>query len=100
MVHDRFCRAIVCGDQERIVTLTKSDEIAGDELRPLMNQLVEGMLSVGAWFTPDDGACFISDSGAVTCHPLAVALHVELLQISREAFEVLVIRQDSVASRA
>jgi len=33
---------------ERVKRLNKPDEVAGDELGPLMNQLVEGMLAIGA----------------------------------------------------
>ena len=51
-----------------------------------MNELVEGVLAVSARFAPDDGAGGIVDELAVLVDVLAVRLHVELLQVRREAY--------------
>jgi len=39
---------------ERIERPQKPDEVTGNELGPLMNQLVEGMLSIGTRLAPVD----------------------------------------------
>ena len=41
---------------QRIERLDKRDEVAGDEPRALMDQLIEGMLAIGARFAPVDRA--------------------------------------------
>ena len=41
---------------DRVLALGRGQEIAGNQLGPLMDELVEGMLAVGARLSPDDGA--------------------------------------------
>ena len=41
---------------ERVVRLDRGEEVAGDELRALVDELVEGVLAVGARLAPDDRA--------------------------------------------
>ena len=82
-------------DAEVVVRPAEADEVAGDELRPLVDQLVVGVLSVGARLAPDDRAGLVAGDGpALAVHRLAVALHVELLQVGREALQVLAVGQD------
>src|SRR4030095_304462 len=69
------------------------DEVAGNESRALMNQLVEGMLTIGARLTPVDRASIVADSFAVYGDVFAIALHRQLLQIGGEALQVLLVRQ-------
>src|SRR3990172_2438008 len=76
---------------ERTEGLRERDEIAGDEARPLMDQLVEGVLAVGPRLAPGDGSGRVVDPGPVERHVLAVALHRGLLQIRREALQVLLV---------
>src|SRR5262249_1137328 len=64
---------------QRGEALAESDEVARDELRALMDQLVERMLTVGAGLAPVDRAGLIRDSLAVSRDALATALHGELL---------------------
>src|SRR6516165_1753069 len=71
----------------------KCDEIAGYEPRPLMDQLIEGMLTVGPRLTPIDRPRVVIHCDPVDCYMLAVALHGELLEISRKALQILLIRQ-------
>lgn len=52
--------------------------------RALVDQLVEGVLAVGAELAPDDGAGIALYRRAVDGDALAVRFHVELLQIGRE----------------
>ena len=61
-----------------------------------MDQLVEGVLAVGAGLAPEDLAGLGGDRGAVPAHGLAVGFHGQLLQIGREAVQVLVVRQHGV----
>src|SRR2546425_1611326 len=68
-------------------------EVTGNESRSLMNQLVEGMLTIGARLAPVDGAGIVADSLAVQGDVFAVALHSQLLQIGGESLQVLLVRQ-------
>ena len=54
------------------------------------------MLAVGARLAPEDFAGFGGDRGAVPTHGLAVGFHGQLLQVGREAVQVLVVRQHGV----
>src|SRR4030042_1797202 len=79
---------------KRVERLYEGDKITRDEPCSLMNQLVEGMLTIGPWFAPIDWPGIIGDPGSIKCHLLAVALHCQLLQIGWESFQVLLIGQD------
>jgi hypothetical protein len=76
---------------DRVVGFGGEDEIGGDELGALVEELVEGVLSVGGGFAKKDWAGSVLDE--VVCGPgdcLAVGFHGELLQVGGEAVEVLV----------
>src|SRR4029453_18187554 len=79
---------------ERGKRLTKPDEITWDQPRSLMDQLVKRMLTVGSRLAPIDGTGIVIDFFAIERHMFAVALHRQLLQISRKALEILLIGQD------
>src|SRR5262245_46680274 len=79
---------------QRIERLRECDEVARDQPRALMDQLVERVLSIGSRFSPIDGAGVGLDLGAIQRNVLAVALHRQLLQISRESLKVLVVWKD------
>ena len=76
------------------------DQVAGHEAGPLMDELVEGVLAVGARLPPHDRAGGGLDGAAVDVHRLAVALHVELLEVGGEAPEPLAVGQHRVGLRA
>ena len=78
---------------ERVEALVKADEVAGDQLRALVDQLVEGVLAVGPRLAPVDRPGLVVDPGAVEGDVLAVRLHRQLLQVGREALQVLVVGQ-------
>src|SRR3546814_1267612 len=59
----------------------------------LVQELVEGMLAVGARLAPDDRTGRLAHRMPGQRHPLAVGFHVELLQVGREALEALVVGQ-------
>jgi hypothetical protein len=77
---------------QRIKCFGKCYEIARYEFGSLMNQLVEGVLTVRSRFAPVDWRRFICDFGAVKRDVLAVALHRQLLQIRGEPLQILFIR--------
>ena len=79
---------------ERVQRPAEADEVARDQFGSLVDELVERVLAVGAWLAPVDGSRLVVDDRAVQRDVLAVALHGQLLEIGREAFEVLVVRQD------
>src|SRR4030095_4067213 len=79
---------------ERVQGVAEGDEVTGDETSPLMDQLVERMLTVGSRLSPVDGSGRIADLRALARDMLAVALHRQLLQVGREALEVLLVGQD------
>ena len=57
---------------ERVERLAEADEVAGDEPRALVDELVEGVLAVGAGLAPVDGAGLGSRRvcrSSVTCLP-------------------------------
>ena len=62
-----------------------------------MQQLVEGMLAVGAGLAPEDLTGVGGHGAAVPANMLAVGLHGELLQVGREAVQVLAVRQHGMA---
>src|SRR5262249_15477680 len=58
-----------------------------------MNELIEGMLAVSAWFAPVDWAGVVINRHTVPGRVFAVTLHRELLEISWKTLEVLVVGQ-------
>ena len=79
---------------QRIQRLAEADEVGRNQSRALMDQLIERVLTVRAWLALIDGSRLIVDARSVTPHVFAVALHRELLQVRRQALEVLLIRQN------
>jgi hypothetical protein len=73
-----------------VVALSSKNEVGRDELGTLMEQLVEGVLSVGCRLTEENGASGVLDIVAAAGNGLAVGLHGKLLEVSRESVEVLV----------
>src|SRR5215472_2363225 len=65
-----------------------------------MNQLVKGVLSVGSWFSPIDWSCVTSHACAFEGDMLSVALHRQLLKISRKTLQILFVRQDGDGLRS
>lgn len=78
----------------------RDDEVRRNQLGALVQQLVIGMLAIAADTTPDHRAGVGLHRGAVLQHALAVGLHVQLLQVLGDVAQVVVVRQDRVASCA
>src|SRR5579884_2411066 len=85
---------------ERIQRAAKGDEVARDEFRALVNQLIEGMLAVGARLAPENRPGLIINMPAVERDVFAVRFHRELLQVGRKALQVLLVRKDADSLRA
>jgi hypothetical protein len=75
---------------DRVVALSGQDEVGGDELGALVEQLVEGVLSVGRWLTEEDGSGGVLDVISTASDGLSIRLHGQLLEVSREPVEVLI----------
>src|SRR6185437_3030740 len=85
---------------QQIQRLVEGQKVAGDQARSLVNKLVERVLPVRARLAPKNWARGIVDVLTVERDGLAVALHRELLQVCREALEVLLVRQHGLSLRA
>src|SRR5690606_21194628 len=83
-----------------LVALGRDDELARDYGRALVQQLIEGVLAVGARLAPDQRSGVAGDRLARERDALAVRFHVELLQISRQAGEALIVGQDGASREA
>ena len=81
---------------ERIVRLDADEEVGRHQPRALVEQLEEGVLAVRARLAPDDRRGLHVDDAAVAIDALAVAFHFELLQVGRQALQMLLVRQDRV----
>ena len=60
---------------EGVERMHRAEEVARDPVGALMDELIEGMLSVGARLSPHHRAGGAFDERAVALHPLSVALH-------------------------
>src|ERR1041384_6170124 len=78
---------------ERVERLLERDEVAGNEPRALMNQLVKRMLAVCAGLAPVDRPGIIGGFVAINGDVLAGALHRQLLQIRWKSLQILLVRQ-------
>ena len=66
----------------------------------LMNQLVEGVLTIGARFAPDHRSGRVIHAFPAASHVLSVGLHVALLEVGGKPVQVLIVRQQGVGLRA
>jgi hypothetical protein len=86
----------VCLEGEMFLPVAQLNELR----RALVDQLVKGVLAVGAGFAPNDGPGGVVDAVAVAVHGLAVGLHVLLLQKSDQLAQRRVIRCHMVGAGA
>src|SRR5271156_3077988 len=84
---------------KRIERRRESDEVARNQSRPLMNQLIERVLTVGSRFTPVNWTRLVRHSFSVERNMFAIALHRQLLEVSWEPLQVLLIGQDRYGLR-
>jgi CO/xanthine dehydrogenase Mo-binding subunit len=78
-LREHICKQHVVMASKRIQRFRKRDEIARDELGPLVDHLVEGMLAIGARFSPVNGFGLVGDPGAIKRDRLAITFHGQLL---------------------
>ena len=78
---------------DRVERLAETDEVARHKARALVDELVERVLAIGAGLAPVDLARVVVDTLAFQADGLAVAFHRELLEVGREALQVLVVRK-------
>ena len=76
--------------------ICKRDEVGRNQPGALMKQLEEGVLSVRSRFTPEHFPGVIRNWRAVPPHPLTIRFHGHLLQVGREAMQVLGVGQHHV----
>ncbi len=104
--HKGFCLGEDVGKHDFVVSwhvpafFKRCDWVDGGNVRALVQQLEEGVLSVDARFAADNRRGFVSDCFAVQRNLFADAFHIELLDEFGQAVEVLVVRCDDVASAA
>ena len=79
---------------EGIESLTESDEVCRDEASALMDQLVETVLPVSAGLSPEDRASVVVNVRSIEAYMFAVGFHRQLLKISGEPLEVLLVGQN------
>src|SRR5690554_210447 len=82
----------------RVVGLQGDHKVCRDQPGALVNQLVIGVLAVGAYAAPQDRTGCKINRGAVLGYPLAVTFHVQLLQVFRQVLQVFVVGQHRVAA--
>src|SRR4030095_15256626 len=73
--------------------LSEGDEVARDESRALVDQLIKRVLPVGPGLPPVDRSGVVVDVATLERHMLAVTLHGELLEVGGKALQILLIRQ-------
>src|ERR1039458_8089734 len=85
---------------QRSERVRERNEVTGNQLRALMNQLIERVLAVGAGFAPINRPGLVSHFFPVERDVLAIALHRQLLKIRGKAFQVLFVGQNRRRLRA
>ena len=76
-----------------ILAFLKADELERYDVRPLMQELIEGVLSVRTRLAKQNRACLVVYGFAKAVHRFAVGFHIHLLQMGREAAQRLRIRK-------
>src|SRR5258708_3517597 len=85
---------------QRIQSLAECDEVARDQPGPLVNQLVKRVLAVGPRLTPVNRTGLIGYVVPAQRYVFAIALHRQLLEVSWETLQVLLIGQHRDRFRA
>ena len=75
------------------LAVTEAHKLQRGDVGALVQELVEGVLAVGAGLAEDHGAGDIVDRLTVTVDGLAVGLHIQLLQVCGEAAQSLGVGQ-------
>ena len=78
----------------------KANKIAGNQPGSLVNELVEGMLSIGSRLSPDNWPGLIIHLPTFQVNVFSVALHIGLLEVGTQAPKIMVVGQDCHGLRA
>src|SRR5271156_5507033 len=78
---------------EWIKRRVERNEVAGNEACPLMNQLIERVLTIGARLAPIDGTGRVVNRSPIERNVFAIALHGQLLQVGRKPLQILLVGQ-------
>src|SRR5690606_39318984 len=98
--HQRFCLRKEVGKQfdvmitDRVMAYDRRNEIARNQFGALMQELIKGMLTVGARLAPDNRTGLIGNRVAGTIDGFAVTLHIALLEIRCKPMQVLIVGED------
>ena len=76
------------------------DEIGAERPRALVEKLVEGVLAVGFLAAPDHRRGVRAGGLSVSPHRLAVALHLQLLEVARQRAQAVVVGEHGMSRRA
>mmetsp|Transcript_8499 Transcript_8499/g.12413 ORF Transcript_8499/g.12413 Transcript_8499/m.12413 type:complete len:207 (+) Transcript_8499:150-770(+) len=82
-----LCNIVLC--------FNGSQEVTGDELCSLMDQLVKGMLPIGSRLSPNNGSSLDIHLLPVPANVLSIRFHITLLKVCRKTMHVLIIWQNS-----
>ena len=88
--------ALVLATVDGVVGLGSHEEVGGDELGALVQELEEAVLGIGGWLAEENSSRGVLHVVASAGDGLAVALHGKLLEVGRETVEVLVEWRDQV----
>src|SRR5579883_2494345 len=94
-----FCLREDVGHQQVVMPadwverFAERDEIARDQFRPLVDQLIKAVLTIRARFAPVHRTRLVIDFHTAERDSLPVALHRQLLQVRGESLEVLIVGQ-------
>ena len=80
----------------RIVAGNRREEIGRHHARALVYQLIEGVLSVGARFPPNYHTGGIVHDLPIAVYAFTIAFHLQLLQISGEMLQILIVGKDGI----
>src|SRR3954471_17416305 len=78
---------------QRVQRFSERDEVTRDQPGPLVDELIERVLAVGSRFTPINRTGLIADRSPVQRDVFAVALHRQLLEVSGESLQILLVGQ-------
>ena len=82
------------------MALEEADELEGYRIGALMEELIEGMLPVGAGLAEDYGPGRVGEQLTCPVDALAVGFHVELLKVGGKAGKGFGVGEDSRLSHA
>ena len=80
--------------------IAQRNKLHRNDIRALVKHLKEGMLAIGSGLTPNNGGGWNPQFVPMARHALAIALHLQLLEISRQAAQAMAIRCNTTTAEA